>query len=363
MSKHDPDESWIEERLRWLDAPLSYEERLQRARDIAHACRERVERHDQYTREHSVRVARLSRIIARRLPTFHRERLDKLEITALVHDFGKIDVPAEILNKNGPLTDAEVTAVQRHPVRGAVRLETFADFVMMDGVLYHHVRYAGGGYPDGTFHKGVQIPIEARIIAVADMFDALTSDRAYRKGVAPEEALQRMQAESGRQLDPTLLQIFRDYYDQEAFHKGYAPGATTLEVAASLGEEIRRALTFLQRHVGTFNYKEPLAAIPDKAAFCRKAVEHLVSLTYDRNSAETFVRAAYHLPLEETFDEVDIGSVNDALHEAPHAPAGHREVTIQLRELKPRYRDLPIAVFRGKVWKCVADGNRMVLLR
>lgn len=359
----DVENTWIEERVRHLDGPASYEERLKRARDLAHACRLRVELHDPYTKEHSARVARWVRIIGARLPTFDRERLDRLEITALVHDFGKIDVAPEILNKPGRLGAREIQEVQKHPVRGALRLEPFKDFVAMDGVLYHHVRYAGGGYPDGAFLRGAQIPIEARIIAVADTFDALTSDRAYRKGCAPIEALQIMRREAREQLDPTLVRIFSDYYRQETTRKGYSPGATTIELSATIDEEIRRALEFLRDQLGIVDWADPLSRVPDKEAFCQKAVDHLVSLSYDRACAEKFVRAAYRLPQRESFDPDDILEVDETSRPVEGAAPGHREVTVRLKEVRPEHRDQQIAVFRGKLWKCVIDGTRMVLLR
>lgn len=356
-------ETWVEECLRRLDAPRqSDDERLQRAREIAHACRLRVERHDPYTKQHSVRVANWSRLIGSRLPTFDNRRLDRLEITALVHDFGKIDVARSILQKATPLTDREFAEVMTHPVRGAVLLENFRDYVEMGGVLYHHVRYEGGGYPDGSYLRYARIPLEARIIAVADTFDALTSSRPYRKGVKPDDALMTMRAEAGRQLDPTLVRVFEEFYRQESMRKGYQPGATTMELSATIDEEVRKALSFLQRHVGSFNWDEPLAKITDQEAFVHKAVEHLVSLSSDRRTAETFVRSAYQMEQPDTFPEADILSV-DSTKPVGGSVSGHRQLTVYLRHWEPRYDELRVVVFRGQLWKCVADGTRMVLLR
>jgi len=358
----DSTDRWVQERLKVLEAPVGYEERLKRARDLAHACRLRVELHDPYTKEHSARVARWVRVLSARLPTFDRERLDRIEITALVHDFGKIDISPQILNKPTHLDDRERREVERHPVRGAVRLEAFHEFVEMAGVLYHHVRFQGGGYPDGFHYQGANIPIEARIIAVADTFDALTSDRAYRKGCTPSDALRIMRAEAGQQLDPTLVRIFEGFYRQEAVRKGYLPGAKTIELSAMLDEEKRRAFEYLREAVGTFDRRKPLAKITDPEAFCQKAIAHLESLSVDRGCAEKFVRSAYRLPLEETFDPGDISEVEECARPVDGAPTGHREVTVRLRCFKSGYRS-PIVVFRGELWKSVVDGSRVVLLR
>ncbi|MFC1705211.1 HD-GYP domain-containing protein [Planctomycetota bacterium] len=360
----DPSDSWIGESLkRWVAIPLSDEERMTRARELAHACRERVELHDPYTKEHSVRVATWVRVIASRLPTFTRERLDKLEITALVHDFGKIDVPPTIINKPGALTDGEFLEVKRHPVRGAIRLESFAPFLTMEGLLYHHVRFEGGGYPDGSCFSRGDIPLEARVIAVADTFDAITSDRSYRRGMAPMKAFEIMRAEAGRQLDPTLVRIFEDYYRTEASAKGYSPGPVTIELSATIDEEIRRARGFLRRNVGDFDWNDPLGKVADKEAFCQQAIDHLVHLTINRECAELFVRAAYKLELRETFDPDDLADVDESPRSLGTVGSGHREITLRFRNLRSHYRGHPVCVFRGELWKCVDDGRLMVLLR
>lgn len=364
----DREQSWLLEQLHTLEQRRTDAERLETARAIANLCRLRVERHDPYTKEHSVRVARWARVIARRIPTFDRERLDRLEITALVHDYGKIDVDQRILNKPGRLDDRELLQVQRHPITGAERLEPFRDFIAMEGVLYHHVRYEGGGYPGEPRLARQEIPIEARIIAVADTFDALTSDRAYRRGRTPEEALAIMREEAGRQLDPVLLRLFEGYYRMEAQLKGYNPGAKTIELSAYMDEEIRRARAFLRKHVGMFDRREPLAKVTDRKAFVQAAIEHLVSLSIDRDQAEKFVRAAYRLPLEETFARDDV-ALDDAAYEEllrsieTGHQGRHREVCLPLRRLRPQYRNLEIAVFHQRLWKCVIDGTRMILLR
>jgi hypothetical protein len=366
----DRETTWFLEQVRDLGRPQADDEaRLERAREIANLCRLRVEQHDTYTKEHSVRVATWSKVIATRLPTFTRERLTRLEITALVHDYGKIDVPAEILNKNGRLSAGEFAQVMRHPVVGAERLEAFADFISMEGVLYHHVRYDGGGYPvESTSQSGSDIALEARIIAVGDTFDALTSDRAYRKGLEPVRALEVMRQVAGRQLDPTLFRIFEDYHALEMATHGYEVGAKTMAIAATVDDEIRRARDFLKAHVGEWNRRDPLGKVGDKEAFVARAIDHLVSLSVDRDMAEKFVRHAYHLPLRETFDRDDI-ALSDGEYEGLMTRSdaggrrGHTEIALPLREMRPEFRALEIAVFNQRLWKCTGDGRCMLLIR
>jgi hypothetical protein len=366
----DQEATWFQEQVRDLDRPAAGDEgRLEKVRDIANLCRLRVERHDPYTKEHSVRVAAWSKVIARRLPTFDRERLARLEITALVHDYGKIDVPADILNKNGRLTPAEFKEVMRHPTVGAARLETFAEHINIDGVLYHHVRYDGGGYPVGSARQaGSRIPLEARIIAVGDTFDALTSDRAYRRGLEPARALQVMRGVAGKQLDPTLLRVFESYHALESAIKGYDVGAQTMVLAATVDDEIRHAKDFLRREVGEYDRLNPLGKVRDREAFVQRAIEHLVSLSVNRDMAEKFVRHAYRLPLRETFDRDDIALTDGELAVLISADEeagrrGHREVALPLRRMTAEYAALEIAVFNHKLWKCTGDGNTMLLFR
>lgn len=361
-------DTWLSDRLKDLDRPSSIAERIEKARAIANMCRVRVEQHDVYTKEHSVRVARWAKVIASRIPTFDKERILRLEITALVHDYGKIDVAAEILNKGEGLSQWEFDEVKKHPLTGARRLEPFAQFIQMDGVLYHHVRFDGGGYPDQARMSRHSIPLEARIIAVADTFDALTSDRAYRKGLAPERALEIMRHVGGSQLDPSLVRIFEGYHRLERESKGYDVGAKTLELGATVDEEIRRAREYLRRKVGEYDRMNPLAKVPDKEAFVREAVDHLVSLSVDRDMAEKFVRSAYMLPLRETFEREDVALDDDAWLELVGGTAtvgrrhGHKEIMLPLARRRPEY-ETQIAVFNQKLWKCVGDGLKVVLLR
>jgi len=162
-----------------------------------------VEAKDIYTKGHSVRVARLAALIARELglPPEH-ERI--LYQAGILHDIGKIGIPDAILQKPGRLTAEEFALVREHPVRSweiARQIRSFAP--MLPAIRWHHERLDGSGYPDGL--QGEEIPLDARILAVADVFDALTSVRPYRAALSVEEALALLRQEAGTRLDPECV--------------------------------------------------------------------------------------------------------------------------------------------------------------
>lgn len=166
---------------------------------------------DTYTAGHSERVAEYAVQIGQQAGLGETE-LDLLEKTALLHDIGKIGVPDAVLFKEGRLTDDEFDLIKRHPVLGESILlqieppETMAPY--LPGVRSHHERYDGKGYPDGL--SGTDIPLFGRIIAVADAFDAMTSDRPYRKGMSQERALAILTEGKGTQWDAEFVQHFID---------------------------------------------------------------------------------------------------------------------------------------------------------
>jgi len=167
-----------------------------------------LEAKDEYTRGHSDRVAALARRLALAAGLGAREAVT-IAHAGLLHDLGKIAVPERILRKPGALTDEEWALMRRHPLTGAqivAPLEFFADGALI--VRHHHEHHDGSGYPDGL--AGEAIPIGARIVAIADVYDALTSDRPYRRASSPDAAHERMRSEAGRTLDARLLGIFFD---------------------------------------------------------------------------------------------------------------------------------------------------------
>ena len=169
----------------------------------------RLEARDPMTHGHSRRVARHAEAIARGLHLPAAE-VAKIRTAAALHDVGKIETPRPILNKPGRLTEAEFAVIARHPVDGAEMLLGIDDAEIIAMVRHHHERLDGGGYPDGL--TGREIPLGARIISVADTFDAITSTRSYRKGSRHKPALDILAGEAGAQLDPAAVAAFLGYY-------------------------------------------------------------------------------------------------------------------------------------------------------
>jgi putative nucleotidyltransferase with HDIG domain len=168
-----------------------------------------LEARDAYTHGHSQRVARHALRIAQAL---HMPPADAATIwtAATLHDVGKVHTPREILNKRGRLNDAEFDIIKRHPVDGAEMLADIGDPQIVAIVRSHHERLDGAGYPDGL--SGTDIPLGARIIAVADTFDAVTSTRSYRSAATHKRALEILRKEAGAQLDGAAVAAFLRTY-------------------------------------------------------------------------------------------------------------------------------------------------------
>lgn len=163
---------------------------------------------DEYTHGHSKRVAEISIGIGKELGLSEGE-LEFLELSAIIHDIGKIGISESILNKPEQLTDEEFNIIQSHVVKGSKILEPMSRLsALMPGVRNHHERYDGKGYPDGL--KGDEIHLVARIISIADTYDAIVSNRIYRKGMSTEVALEEIKKGAGTQFDPKLVMIFTD---------------------------------------------------------------------------------------------------------------------------------------------------------
>ena len=165
-----------------------------------------LEAKDPYTRGHSNRVATYSTIIARKLG-LDEDRIELIRLMALMHDIGKIGIPDNIINKTGRLTDVEFNIIKQHPVYGVQIIEPLLkNNPGLHNVISHHERFDGRGYPDGL--PGETIPIEARIIAVSDCFDAMTSNRPYRSALTREYALSELKANAGTQFCSEIVDIF-----------------------------------------------------------------------------------------------------------------------------------------------------------
>lgn len=167
-----------------------------------------VEAKDTYTRGHSDRVSEYSVLIGKKIG-LSEEDLNRLKIGGLFHDVGKIGIPDSILQKDGKLSDDEYSEIKNHPTIGAHILSTATIFKdILPIVKYHHEKYDGTGYPERL--KGEQIPYLARIAAIADTFDAMTSKRVYRNSLPLETVIQEFQRCKGTQFDPKLADVFLD---------------------------------------------------------------------------------------------------------------------------------------------------------
>ncbi|MBC7961059.1 MAG: HD domain-containing protein [Vallitaleaceae bacterium] len=172
-----------------------------------------VEINNEYTSHHNMRVANFARVIGEALSF---KDMDTLNIAARLHDIGKLAIPQEIVNKPGKLTPEEYQIIKEHPTAGFQimgNIDFFKDIKW--GILYHHERYDGLGYPEGL--KGDEIPLIAQIISVADVFDALASDRPYRKAFNFLESLELLKENSGKMFNPAIVDVFvaimEDLYD------------------------------------------------------------------------------------------------------------------------------------------------------
>ncbi len=165
-----------------------------------------IDAKDHYTKGHSPKVAGYASLIAERLE-LHEKEIEQIHLGGLLHDIGKVGIPANILNKSGPLDPDEWEVMKDHVRLGDQLLESLNTLVRIrDIVRHHHEMYDGSGYPDGL--AGEQIPLGARIIAIADAYDTITSERIYKKAGTPGAALAELERCAGTQFDPQLVQLF-----------------------------------------------------------------------------------------------------------------------------------------------------------
>lgn len=169
----------------------------------------RMDARDPGTHGHSRRVARYSWLVATRMG-LPREQIARIRTAAAIHDIGKIETPTWILRKPGALTDEEYSVIKRHADEGADMSTVLKDRELTSIIRRHHERLDGSGYPNGL--HGEEIPIGARIVAVADTFDAITANRSYRPARPHREALEIIRAEAGEKLDPNVVRAFEDVY-------------------------------------------------------------------------------------------------------------------------------------------------------
>jgi putative nucleotidyltransferase with HDIG domain len=215
-----------------LAGPPTTDGPLERTEQALRQLAASLEAQDPYTAGHSRRVALHAAMIARRMG-LPRRGIAKVRTAAAIHDIGKLRIPSDVLNKPGPLTEDEFELVKRHAVDGAEIVSSLGDPEITAMVRHHHERFDGDGYPSGLV--GERIPEGARIIAVADTFDALTSLRPYRVAIRHKKALQIIGEVSGSQLDPVAVRAFLKCYT----------GKRAVLLASLLATSPQRALAFL----------------------------------------------------------------------------------------------------------------------
>ena len=165
-----------------------------------------IDAKDPYTRGHSERVARYSIAIGKNMNLPEKE-MRNLRISALLHDVGKIGIDDRILRKPGALTDDEFEVMKQHPAKGAAIMSGVAQLIdIIPGMKYHHEKWAGGGYPDGL--EGEEIPMQARIVAIADTFDAMTTNRPYQKAMELAYVVEKIKSFGGTRFDPRVVDAF-----------------------------------------------------------------------------------------------------------------------------------------------------------
>ena len=177
--------------------------------ETIYAFAEAIGARDGYTMGHSEKVAEYSRLITEKLG-LDEKMVDLAFLCGVIHDIGKIGIPEEVLNKKGPLNGEEYNLIMGHSLMGGSILShiSWLEEDIVPIIEAHHERYNGTGYPIGL--KGEEIPLLSRVLAVADAFDAMTSDRSYRKAYPLEKALDELRKNAGSQFDPKIVEIFME---------------------------------------------------------------------------------------------------------------------------------------------------------
>jgi putative nucleotidyltransferase with HDIG domain len=182
---------------------------------------------DPYTSGHSTRVSRYCLLIAEKLKLSTKMK-HSIYLAAMLHDIGKIGVSDTLLQRPGKLTRDEMKIVQEHSQLGASMIQVLGEMhPIVPYILHHHEAWDGSGYPDGI--KGERIPLISRIIAVADTYDAMTSDRPYRKRRKKEEAIAELKKCSGKKFDPKIVKLFLEILDELSMKQEQEPVSTIIQ--------------------------------------------------------------------------------------------------------------------------------------
>ena len=230
--RFDQLELWVEscvKSIKQLREIRAYQENIAKAyMQTIETLRYVVETRDSETRGHSERVSKLAGAIALQMG-FDAKEKELIETAGLFHDIGKVGVPDSVLLKNGKLTDEEYDQIKLHPSAGEKILSTYTPFKdILPIVRQHHERYGGGGYPDGL--AGDEICPGARVISVADSFDAMVSNRTYRKGLGMQKAIEELKNGSSKQFDAEVVKAFLALIEStgiEEFNRLFYPLSST----------------------------------------------------------------------------------------------------------------------------------------
>ena len=205
--------NFLSEKASFLIENLAlYENIYENLFSTLYAFVETIEARDPYTKQHSTRVTHYAVSIAKAIGC-SQEEIDVLNVSGNLHDIGKIGIPDNILLKPGKLTDAEYEIIKKHSSIGSNIIGHFNMWTDEQKIIkHHHERWDGRGYPDGL--SGEEIPFLSRILSVADVYDALTSDRSYRKRLSDDVAIGMIRENSGSQFDPKIVDVFLKFYEQ-----------------------------------------------------------------------------------------------------------------------------------------------------
>ncbi len=228
--------------------------------DTIHSLSVVIDAKDPYTRGHSARVAEFAVALAR-IMKWPEDRVELFQYIAMIHDVGKVAIPESILKKPGKLTASEFEEMEQHTLIGSDVIKNVKFF--QDGtdiIRHHHERWDGTGYPSGL--RGENIPPGSRILAVADSFDAMISDRPYRKALPPLTALQEIRSGSGSQFDPRVVKAFEELFPRLAATLSNGSGAALYAEEAAAAKEscLARETTPAPERTGTEEEKDKARA-------------------------------------------------------------------------------------------------------
>lgn len=294
-----------------------------------------IDAKDEYTKGHSYRVAEYSSALARELG-YSREQVASVKYIGLLHDIGKIGIPDSILNKPGKLTDSEYAIMRRHAEIGGHILEGNNMIDGMNaGAKYHHERYDGRGYPLGL--KGDEIPEMARIIGIADAYDAMTSNRVYRKRLTDEKVISEIKRCSGAQFDPAMAEVFIGMIESGKL-EGISPDTVSEEGGKSMAEQsaelLRSVIGFKEKPYD--NEHDYLTGV-----LSRNAGEALISKSLSEKDGGLFI--------------VDITNLL-GVNEKYGIVSGDR-VLIEAADVLSERDELTVVRYDGSAFLCFAPGE------